>query len=107
MRIGEGSTPGPVDPAEGKVRNASPAPASDRTEGAAAARTESGDVVRLGRGKALLELASELSALSRKSRVEEIRQRLVSGDYEVSSKDVSRAIVEDIITRGFRLAPNE
>lgn len=106
MRIGEGSTPGPVDPADAKVRNTS-APASDSSEGAAAARTELGDVVRIGRGKALLELASELSALSRKSRVEEIRQRLVTGDYEVSSKDVSRAILEDIISRGFRLAANE
>lgn len=100
MRIGEGLTPGPVDPAESKVRNASPT--SNSTEGAATAQTSLGDIVRLGRGKELLELASELSALSRKTRVEEIRQRLVTGDYEVSSKDVSRAIVEDMITRAVR-----
>jgi anti-sigma28 factor (negative regulator of flagellin synthesis) len=104
MRIGEGSTPGPLDAADSKVRNASPAPASAAKEGAASIRTESGDVVHSGQGKALLELAAELSAVSRKSRVEEIRDRLVTGDYDVTSVDVSRAIVEDILARGFRLS---
>jgi anti-sigma28 factor (negative regulator of flagellin synthesis) len=105
MRIGEGSTPRPLDEAGSKVGNASPAPASVSKEGAASFRTESGDVVRFGHGKALLELASELSAVGRQSRVEEIRDRLVTGDYEVSSDDVSRAIVKDILARGFRLLP--
>lgn len=107
MRIGEGSTPGPVDSADAKVRNTSPAPASASREGAASAGTGYGDVVHSGQGKALLELAAELSAVSRQNRVAEIRERLVTGDYEVSSKDVSRAIVEDMISRGFRGAAKE
>ena len=106
MRIGEGSTPGPVDPADSKVRNASPAPASATREDASA-RAGYGDVVQSGQGKALLELAAELSAVSRQSRIAEISDRLVTGDYEVSSKDVSRAIVEDMISRGFPGAVKE
>lgn len=101
MRIGEGSTPRPVDPADSKVRNASPAPASSTTRGAAPVSAGSSDVVEFGQGKELLQLAFQLSAVSRQNRVEEIRQRLVTGDYHVSSEDVSRAIVEDMVSRGF------
>jgi len=101
MRIGEGSTPRPVDPADSKVKNASPAPASSTRSGAALASAGSSDVVEFGRGKELLQLAFQLSAISRQTRVEEIRQRLVTGDYHVSSEDVSRAIVEDLVSRGF------
>jgi hypothetical protein len=54
-----------------------------------------------------LELAAELSAVSRQSRIAEISDRLVTRDYEVSSKDVSRAIVEDMISRGFPGAVKE
>jgi anti-sigma28 factor (negative regulator of flagellin synthesis) len=107
MRIGEGSTPRPLDPADSKVQSTSSAPASAAREGAASAKTGYGDVVHSGQGKALLELAAELSAVSRQNRVAEIRERLVTGDYEVSSKDVSRAIVEDMISRGFRGAAKE
>jgi anti-sigma28 factor (negative regulator of flagellin synthesis) len=106
MRIGEGSTPRPADPADSKVRNASPAPASSAKEGAASAAGSS-DVVEFGRGTALVQLALQLSAVSRQSRVEEIRQRMVTGDYHVSSEDVSRAIVEDMVSRGFPRASTE
>jgi len=101
MRIGEGSTPRPADPADSKVRNASPAPASGTNRGAPPVSAGSSDVVEFGRGKELLQLAFQLSAVSRQNRVEEIRQRLVTGDYHVSSEEVSRAIVEDMVTRGF------
>lgn len=101
MRIGEGSTPRPGDPADLTVRNASPAPASSAKGGAASVAAGSSDVVEFGRGTALLQLALQLSAVSRQHRVEEIRQRLVTGDYHVSSEDVSRAIVEDMVSRGF------
>jgi anti-sigma28 factor (negative regulator of flagellin synthesis) len=100
MRIGDGSNPRPVDPAGGKVQNASTASASSTRSGASIS-AGSGDVVEFGQGKELLQLAFQLSAISRQHRVEEIRQRLVSGDYEISSEDVSRAIVEDMVSRGF------
>jgi anti-sigma28 factor (negative regulator of flagellin synthesis) len=64
-------------------------------------------VVEFGRGTALVQLALQLSAVSRQSRVEEIRQRIVTGDYHVSSEDVSRAIVEDMASRGFPGASTE
>jgi anti-sigma28 factor (negative regulator of flagellin synthesis) len=99
MRIGDGSNPRPVDPAGGKVQNASTASAPSTRSGASI--TAGSDVVEFGQGKELLQLAFQLSAISRQHRVEEIRQRLVSGDYEVSSEDVSRAIVEDMVSRGF------
>jgi anti-sigma28 factor (negative regulator of flagellin synthesis) len=101
MRIGENSTPRPVDPADSKVQNASPAPASSTKRGVAPVSAGSSDVVEVGPGKGLLQLAFQLSAVSREHRVEEIRQRLVSGDYHVSSEEVSRAIVEDMVSRGF------
>jgi anti-sigma28 factor (negative regulator of flagellin synthesis) len=100
MRIGENSTPRPVDPADSKVQNASPAPASSTNPGVAPVSAGSVDVLELGQGKELLQLAFQLSAISRQSRVEEIRQRLASGDYLVNPDDVSRAIVEDILARG-------
>jgi anti-sigma28 factor (negative regulator of flagellin synthesis) len=104
MRIGENSTPRPVDPADSKVQNASPAPASSTNPGVAPVSTGSGDVLELGQGKELLQLAFQLSAVSRQSRVDEIRQRLASGDYLVNPDDVSRAIVEDMVSRGLSVA---
>jgi anti-sigma28 factor (negative regulator of flagellin synthesis) len=100
MRIGDGSTPRPVDPADAKVQNA-PAPASSTRKGAAPVSAGSSDVVDFGRGTELLQLAVQLSAISRQTRVAEIRERLVTGDYHVSSEDISRAIVKDMVSRGF------
>jgi anti-sigma28 factor (negative regulator of flagellin synthesis) len=104
MRIGENSTPRPVDPAGSKIQNASPAPASSTNAGVAPVSTGSGDVLELGQGKELLQLAFELSAITRQSRVDEIRQRLAAGDYLVSPDDVSRAIVEDMVSRGIPIS---
>ena len=107
MRIGEGSTPRPADPAESTVRNTSPASASGTKGGAAPVSAGSTDVVEFGHATALLQLAIQLSAVSRQNRVEEIRQRIVTGDYHVSSEDISRAIVEDMVSRGFPEASAE
>jgi flagellar biosynthesis anti-sigma factor FlgM len=107
MRIGEGSTPRPAEPTDSKVRNASPAPASGTKRGASPVSSGSSDVVEFSHGKELFQLASQLSAVSRQKRVEEIRQRLVTGDYHVSSTDVSRAMVEDMASRGFPGVPPE
>jgi flagellar biosynthesis anti-sigma factor FlgM len=101
MRIGEGSTPRPAETADSKVRNASAAPSSGATRSATPAAAGSTDVVEFSRGKELLQLAFQLSAISRQNRVEEIRHRLVTGDYHVSSEEISRAIVEDMVSRGF------
>lgn len=101
MRIGEGSTPRPAETADSKVRNASAAPASGTTRSATPISAGSTDVVEFSRGKELLQLAFQLSAISRQNRVEEIRHRLVTGDYHVSSEEISRAIVEDMVSRGF------
>jgi anti-sigma28 factor (negative regulator of flagellin synthesis) len=57
--------------------------------------------VEFSHGSALLEMSFQLSAVSRQRRVEEIRERLVTGDYEINSEDVSRAIVKDMLSRGF------
>jgi anti-sigma28 factor (negative regulator of flagellin synthesis) len=101
MRIGEGLTPGPVSPADTKVGSASPAQASGKN----AVQTESRDVAEFGTGSALLQMSFQLSAISRQNRVEEIRGRLVSGDYHIGSDDVSRAIVADMLSRGFPGTP--
>ncbi len=105
MRIGENSTPRPVDPADSKVQNASPTPNPGTNSDVAPVSDSSIDVLELGQGKELLQLAFQLSATGRQSRVDEIRQRLASGDYQVSPDDISKAIVEDMVSRGILAAP--
>jgi hypothetical protein len=98
MRVTDGSAPELNDTSSSKVQGALPVEPVQK-QVAAPAPLDAPDVVTLGEGSELIQLTLQVGAAHREAEVDQVRRQLSAGDYRVSAQELSRAIVDDLLTK--------